>query len=78
MDPDEQLDFQEIEVLCPHCGSRDCREIGWLRKHHEVVCISCGRNVALDRDLIVCAIQDMERALKELDPCPPPPPCRQH
>ena len=78
MDEAEQLDFQEIEVLCPHCGGRNCKEVGWLRIHHEADCSSCGRRVTLDRDLIVCAIQDMERSLKEPDPCPFTPPTRPH
>jgi DNA-directed RNA polymerase subunit RPC12/RpoP len=55
----EELDFQELDVACPHCGGRCSREVGQLRRKPEVQCDACGRDFTLDRDLLVCALHDL-------------------
>ncbi len=66
----EELEFQELDVACPHCGGRCSREVGQLRRNPEVQCDACGRAFRLDRDLLVCALHDLGADLQAEEPGP--------
>jgi hypothetical protein len=39
---DRSLENDEIGVFCEKCAYETRRSVGWLRKHTQVECVSCG------------------------------------
>ena len=37
----------EVDLLCPHCGQKLRKTLGWLYDHDSFVCVPCGTEISL-------------------------------
>ena len=41
-------DSIEVSIQCPKCGKDLSKTIGWLKKHNNLVCCTCGMTLSTE------------------------------
>ena len=59
------FDSFEVEIICPQCGHRHGKTIGWLRGHGNLICEGCDNAVELDQEQVRGGLERLEKELKE-------------